>query len=307
MKNTFTFLIILLVCSCGDLETVVELDVPDHEPVLVLNSSINNQSEIKLFISHSIDAFGDMVPSCISDANVLLFENEIFVDSLFPDFQDPSYFSFIKDRVEDSILVYYYKSDIIPSLNNSYNLEVNHPVYPSVSASTRVPIGVDINLLQTTDSEFIKFNFYDEPSQTNYYELKVYVEGTKEYNGEIVTYRERLEFGSNDLSFPGDIPFDGYTFYGRKVIFDDALFNGTQKQISIEIVDEEYIPNSTDSIYFEFTELSTEAYNYYSSRNSQIEDGAVGIFGGEVIPVYSNVENGLGVFISFNTQNIYLD
>ena len=307
MKNTFTFLIILLVCSCVDLETEVELDVPDHEPVLVLNSNSNNQSEIKLFISHSIDAFGDMVPSCISDANVLLFENEIFVDSLFPDFQDPSYFSFIKDRVEDSILVYYYKSDIIPSLNNSYNLEVNHPVYPSVSASTRVPIGVDINLLQTTDSEFIKFNFYDEPSQTNYYELKVYVEGTKEYNGEIVTYRERLEFGSNDLSFPGDIPFDGYTFYGRKVIFDDALFNGTQKQISIEIVDEEYIPNSTDSIYFEFTELSTEAYNYYSSRNSQIEDGAVGIFGGEVIPVYSNVENGLGVFISFNTQNIYLD
>jgi hypothetical protein len=176
-------------------------------------------------------------------------------------------------------------------------------MYPSVNASTTIPNGVEIELLQSNNPLEIKFNFNDDPAKENFYELKLMARFTKEFDGEVFTFTERIEFASNDLSFPGEFPIDGYSFYGSKVFFEDAIFNGSQKQISIEIV-EDFLLQESDSVYFQFSELSSEAYSYYNSRNSQIEGGAAGIFGGEVTPVFSNVENGLGIFISTNSQSV---
>ncbi|MEJ6734895.1 MAG: DUF4249 domain-containing protein [Flavobacteriales bacterium] len=308
MKNSFIIILsAIMLYSCSDLETVIDLDVPVLDPVLVLNSSVRSDSEIKVFVSHSLDAFGNMVPSNIDDATVLLFEDNQFVDSLYADLSDPNYYPFYSsdDRTIDSVLVYYYKSDVIADPNKSYRLEASHPMYPSVIASTTIPNGVEIELLQSFNPQEIKFNFNDDPSKENFYELKLMARFTKEFEGEVITFTERVEFASNDLSFPSSIPFEGFSFYGRKVFFDDAIFNGSQKQISIEIVDDfDLFAEESDSIYFQFTELSSEAFSYYKSRNSQIEGGAAGIFGGEVTPVFSNVENGLGAFFSVNSQNV---
>ena len=56
----------------------------------------------------------------------------------------------------------------------------------------------------------------------------------------------------------------------------------------------------------EFSTFSDDTYSYYNSLGDHSEKGELGIFGGEVIPVYSNVENGLGVLISINAQQVYL-
>ncbi len=60
-------------------------------------------------------------------------------------------------------------------------------------------------------------------------------------------YSGRLEMMSNDPSFPGGIPFEGYTFEGSQVVFTDDLFNGQEKNISIDV-------ESEDFIYTNFTE-----------------------------------------------------
>lgn len=305
MKNLFIIILsTILLYSCSDLETIIDLDVPENNPVIVVNSSVQADSNIKVFVSHSLDAFGTNIPSNIDDATVLLYEDNQFVDSLFTDFSDSNYLNYLNRRAVDSVLIYYYKTDVEAIANKSYRLEVSHPLYPSVSGSTTIPNGVDITVLPSINDEQVKFSFNDDPSLENFYELKVFAEGFKEYEGEIISYKERLEFASNDVSFPGEIPFDGFTFYGRKVVFDDALFNGSEKQISFEIVSDyfEDIIGENNTFYFQFTELSSEAFSYYNTRNSQVEDGAAGIFGGEVIPVFSNIDNGLGVFHSKNSQ-----
>ena len=56
----------------------------------------------------------------------------------------------------------------------------------------------------------------------------------------------------------------------------------------------------------QFSTFSDDTYSYYNSLGSHSDKGEIGLFGGEVIPVYSNVENGLGVLISVNAQNIQL-
>ena len=110
---------------------------------------------------------------------------------------------------------------------------------------------------------------------------------------------------SNDPSFPSEIPFEGYTFEGDNVVFTDALFNGQQKTITLDVIsDLKYA--DCDTIIIQFSTFSDDTYSYYNSLGDHSEKGELSIFGGEVIPVYSNVENGLGVLISINAQQIYL-
>ena len=73
-------------------------------------------------------------------------------------------------------------------------------------------------------------------------------------------------------------------------------FSGVLK--SLELI--EQITN------FFFSVFSSDTYSYYNSLDNHRDKGPIGIFGGEVIPVYSNVENGLGSIISTNSQIIQI-
>ena len=143
----------------------------------------------------------------------------------------------------------------------------------------------------------------------NYYRLELFSSCTKQWEefGSIQTidFSGDTEFMSNDPSFPTDIPFEGYTFMGDNVVFSDALFNGQQKTIKLD-VQSAFKYAECDTVMIKFTTFSDDTYSYYSSLGDHSDKGELGLFGGEVIPVYSNVENGLGVLISNNAQKIYL-
>ncbi len=318
MKNIIYPILLssLLIVSC-DMETVIDLDIPSHEPVLVLNGLLDTDTNAQVVISHSVGAFSAAIPSFINDANVLLYKNnELIGISLLPDLENLAYVNYIDDSQNvDSLAMYYYKSDYKPEKNENYRIEVNHSDYPSISAETYIPD--DINLynidIDTTSSEEkigFNFSFDDNASQQNYYRLKLFSSCKKEWendDGDIeeLNFRGDTRFMSNDPSFPSEIPFEGYTFEGDNVVFTDALFNGQQKTITLDVIsDLKYA--DCDTIIIQFSTFSDDTYSYYNSLGDHSEKGELSVFGGEVIPVYSNVENGLGVLISTNAQQIYL-
>ena len=315
-KITLSLLFSFLLFSCEDMETVVNLDIPPHTPVLVLNSIIDTDSEVRVLVSHSVGAFEQIIPSCITDAEVLLFENNQFVDTLMVDLINTDSVYYFNSLGESQILMNYYTSDIIPNSGSTYSVEVNHPNYESITASTYVPEDVIIYNIQidtVTDAEKIGFifSFNDNGGQQNYYRLKIFSSCMKTFideDGDTLDYgySGRLEMMSNDPSFPGGIPFEGYTFEGSQVVFTDDLFNGQEKNISIDVESEGFRYSDCDTITIQFSTFSDDTYSYYNSLGDHSEKGELGLFGGEVIPVYSNVENGLGVLISVNAQNIQL-
>ena len=111
---------------------------------------------------------------------------------------------------------------------------------------------------------------------------------------------------SNDPSFPVNDIFSGYTFVDDEVIFSDALFNGLEKNISIDIFYEDFKFGDCDTVNFEFSTFSNDAYTYFNSLDNQRQGGLADIFGGEVVPVYTNITNGLGILISRNVQKVYI-
>ena len=316
-KITLSLLFSFLLFSCEDMETVVNLDIPPHTPVLVLNSIIDTDSEVRVLVSHSVGAFEQIIPSCITDAEVLLFENNQFVDTLMVDLINTDSVYYFNSLGESQILMNYYTSDIIPNSGSTYSVEVNHPNYESITASTYVPEDVIIYNIQidtVTDDEKIgfSFSFNDDGIQQNSYRLKIFSSCMKiklDQYGDTLFYQEfsgRSEMMSNDPSFPGGIPFEGYTFEGSQVVFTDDLFNGQEKNISIDVESEDFRYSDCDTVTIQFSTFSDDTYSYYNSLGDHSEKGELGLFGGEVIPVYSNVENGLGVLISVNAQNIQL-
>ena len=293
------------------MQTVINLEIPPHKPVLVVNGLLETDNNVQLVIAHSVGAFSDVTPSFINDADVALYKDGSFIDSLIPDMTEQVYASYTNDNGNiDSLLMYYYKSNYIPEKDANYRIEVNHTNYPSISAETYIPddiilYNLDVDTTSNEEKIGFAFSFEDNVSRQNYYRLRLYGSCKKISEKDDEWDRGYLVMKSNDPSFPGDIPWDGYTFIGDKVVFSDDLFNGQSKTITLD-VEGKFRYADCDTIIIEFATFSDDTYSYYNSLGDHREKGELGIFGGEVIPVYSNVENGLGILISTNAQQIYL-
>ena len=307
-------LFILVFFSC-DMQTVIDLDIPPHEPVLVLNGMLDTDTNVQVVLSHSVGAFSNNNPSFINDANVILYKDNDSLCTLVPDMTEQVYVYVIDNSSNiDSLPMYYYKNEYIPEKNTNYRIEVSHTNYNSISAETYIPndiilYNIDIDTTSHEDRIGLTFSFDDSDSGPNSYRLELFSSCTKEWEeyGYIETFdfNGDAEFMSNDPSFPGGIPFEGYTFQGDNVVFTDALFNGQQKTITLD-VQSDFKYAECDTVMIKFATFSDDTYSYYKSLGDHSEKGELGLFGGEVIPVYSNVENGLGVLISINAQRIYL-
>ena len=312
MKNIISFFLFVsfFIISC-DMETVIDLDIPPHESVLVLNGLLDTDTNAQVIVSHSVGAFSNTVPSFINNASVLLYKDNQIITSLLPDITNLVYVHYTDDNYNtDSLQMYYYKSDYIPEKDATYRVEVNHSDYTSISAETYIPddiilYNIDVDTTSNEEKIGFTFSFDDNANQQNYYQLRLYGSCEKNYEKDDEWDRAYLVMMSNDPSFPGDIPWEGYTFIGDEVIFTDDLFNGQSKTITLD-VEAKFEYADCDTVIIEFSTFSDDTYSYYNSLGNHSEKGELGIFGGEVIPVYSNVENGLGVLISTNAQQIYL-
>ena len=79
--------------------------------------------------------------------------------------------------------------------------------------------------------------------------------------------------------------------------------SGQEKNIMLDIDSKGWRYENCDTVRIQFSIFSSDTYSYYNSLNNHRQ---ISIFGGEVIPVYSNVENGLGSLISINDQILQL-
>ena len=321
MKNLNLLFLTSIICfqSCGELETVIDIDIPNHESVLVLNGRLDTDTNVQVLVSSSVGAFDNSNPSMVNDANVILFENGVEIETLTLD-TDNTYEMYLNDGswINDMnaiIDMNYYVSNYVPKEDKTYKIEVKHPNFNNIDASTYIPDDMFIyNLVidSTSNSDKInfEFSFDDEANIENYYSISLKVSCSKVFEDEYgyfdeYNYGGRVEMNSNDPSFPSN-SFDflngGYRFQGERAVFNDALFNGQEKRISVDVLTEEFKYSQCDTIKFIFSTFSNDSYRYYNSLSEQRVSGELDIFGGEVVPVFTNINNGLGILLSKNAQ-----
>ena len=286
--------IILLLTSC-----IKEVDyyAPSFTPQLVLSSIINPDSLIKAHVGKTI-AITDTSSAIVENASVFLFENGVPIDTLV--YQSDGW----------------YFSHVYPQAGFSYSLETNHPVFSSVSSECSVPPPPQIDSLFFTVGESLdqeglpltrfKLRLDDPDPNINFYQLILYSGNPLDPIIQPMPSTRIIQL--DDPTLIADANWD---YAPSTLFFSDALFNGMNGEVSFNLKWGGY-PSAGDSPYYiELRNISSSYYQYLKSwsvhrfnQNStqNTRDPLTLLFQGDPVELYTNVNNGYGIFGAYNQK-----
>ena len=279
-KIIIKFLLLILFTNC---EKEVEIDLPKHQPELVLNCLFSQDAVFKVHLSKTAPILNDF-PVIVREAIVQLYENELFIEEL---------------TFDGNI----YTSTILPKTNKNYHIKVNTPEFENITAYDYTPskpnlISVAFNENAYTDEEGyemgqLTIEFKDNPNKKNYYEIVFFV---KDNNSFFTPYYDEK---NND---PVLLNEEILAYEPESLMFSDELFNGTAYTLKINsgnLFDSNDEPSELNFIFRHITE------NYYKYKKrlilhkyNQEHDVWDGV--GEPISMYTNIENGYGIFAGYS-------
>lgn len=326
MKTT-TPVIVLLFITLTACVKVIEEDFFDIEPKIVINSYFCQGEPIKVFISKSFSPFFDTRPELIKQADVKLFEDNSFVGYL--DFQIFYYDHKNIELIYNNDTIYSYShfpldscfanTEIVPAAGHKYRIEVKVDGFDEVSAESFIPEIVPIDNLNKKLKHFTDNHSYSEkgipyyeiifndPQKTNNYLFSLY--GFQKHAMVKRNYQLPVPFSSDDPVvgyYENDLNNDAPIL----MLFSDQLFNGSKYSLVMEINEYILFQNSQIShldsieITFALNNLSVEMNQYLlslqESRNQN--DNPLS----EPVSVFTNIENGLGVFVGYSRSEYSL-
>ena len=274
MKRFFySIIIVISFVSCDNLQTVIDVDLPPHEPKLVVNSVNEVGEKWKAYVSVSQAPLSNSDFVFLNDALVLLIDGETTLDTLT--FNTP------KNRYESSLIV---------NEGTNFEIRVSHSKYNTLNAALfpfQKVLLKSIEELQNISSETTSLKFtIDDPHSTNYYmiNLKAYYSqdafDTTDIGENYYSEMEKIYFDSDDPSL------NKGQFSRGKVLFDDKLFNGTTKEFNLLF--DSYISIKADSILLNLWSVDYAFYNYFTTKITQSNTGNNPIFNSEPVNVYNS-------------------
>jgi hypothetical protein len=259
-------------------ETVVELDLPDHTPKLVVNSVFNPDSLFTVDLSSSQSVFSDSAYGPVTDATVQVYQGG---QHLF-------------DLAHKGAGIY--KADQKPETLQHYTLRISAPGHAPVKAASYVPAAPLLRDLKTArvpatadrDAGIrLSFVLDDTPGQDNYYYIQAYTPDTDHINGG--AYNRALSIQFNTTIKP-EFAMENRWF------FSDKLFNG--QKLPLELLLES---NQREVRHVQIAHITKEYYDYVRTLEKQSYRDNFGIL---LIPVANNIEQGMGLFAGYNSVTV---
>lgn len=299
MKNIFLFFLIgtsLFQSSCEGV--IVDIEIPEHEPVLAAYCFINvDDSTVKVFVQ---------VSQAILDST-----NKRFVDNATVEiYKNGTLWQEINTKIIEASTgeIHYEKSLNQPisaeGYGDSYELRVSAPGFETVTATQIMPkpkqaTGIQ-HLRQVTNDfgEIIdnsRITIDDAPNEENYYKITLDIFEIGTINSNDTVYEAR-SIGGQALANTESI---SNAFNG--VVITDKLFDGQRfiadvgsspSGSSHNVVDEPITYSGTLELYLMAITRAEYLYqkSLYSYSNAQANPFA------EPTLIYSNMSSGLGMF-----------
>ena len=287
------YLILIVAFIYISCEKVIPFEGDVNIPKLVINSIFQSDSTFKVHVSSSRSVIDTVSFQNIEDAVVTIKdENENIIESL----------NYVANG--------FYIGQTFPQENQTYTLQVTHPNYTNITSSDSLPSPITINSVDTSsiidpingDRLQITMNFNDPESSQNYYLIETY--SVNEYfvikNSDTTEYE--LDTTKQFMVLTDEVFQNGGSPWREQGLFNDLLFNGQNKSLEIEIPN--YNETGNEFGYqWSYKTLSLRLYlhniskSYYYYRTSlELYQSASGNPFAQPVQVYSNVENGFGVF-----------
>ncbi len=291
MKKLFFLLSVSLIyISC---EKVIPFEGDVNTPKLVINSVFESDSTFKVHVSSSRSVIDTSSFENIVDAVVTIKDGNGNVI-----------------EVLNHVVNGFYKGLVLPEENTTYILEVNHPNYAKITASDSLPSPIIINSVDTStildpingNRLRISMNFDDPENNQNYYLLETYSVNEYLIVENLDTIEYELDTTKQFMVLTDEVFQNGGSPWRDQGLFNDLLFNGQNKTLEIEIPNENW-SGSEDGYDWSYKTLTLRLYlhnitiSYYYYRTSlELFQNASGNPFAQPVQVYSNIENGFGVF-----------
>ncbi|GHU61517.1 hypothetical protein FACS1894123_00980 [Bacteroidia bacterium] len=281
MKQFCYFILLILFTSCT---SDADFNIPANREKLVLNSWINPDKPISVDISASVPIAQGYYPE-IKDATVLLYENDVFIDTL----------TYMGDRK--------YEIDYIPQAGAAYSLVVDAPGYKQIRATDIVPAltmkaenvtGFSYEYPTISKGGYIMgrldFDLTDDSeTEVNYYEISVL--NKQSWNGYVIWHVLYYWVSNEVVSRPEDAP------YPNSLLFTNKVFQGKTVHFSIFVAKEPYIKiRKISPAYYEYKN-AWYLHDYYKTWRTGDDDD---YFKGDPIKMFTNVEGGYGIFAAYS-------
>lgn len=291
MKKLFFLLSVSLIyISC---EKVIPFEGDVNTPKLVINSVFESDSTFKVHVSSSRSVIDTSSFENIDDAVVTIKDGNGNVI-----------------EVLNHVVNGFYKGQVLPEESTTYILEVNHPNYAKITASDSLPSPIIINSVDTStildpingNRLRISMNFDDPENNQNYYLLETYSVNEYLIVENLDTIEYELDTTKQFMVLTDEVFQNGGSPWRDQGLFNDLLFNGQNKTLEIEIPNENW-SGSEDGYDWSYKTLTLRLYlhnitiSYYYYRTSlELFQNASGNPFAQPVQVYSNIENGFGVF-----------
>lgn len=287
----YFILLISVLVSC---EKEVHIPIEYTQPKLVVNGLFNTDSLWDIEVSASKYIYDAAAIPLINDAQVTITNSA--GNSILLTNQGNGIYASLTER---------------PEPGEVYSIEVSHSDYDNVSSSNQLPGEINIAHIDWDQQAIVAGDFYrridisfqDSPDK-DFYMVRVkgifweyiYNEETWEIeDSTLIVYP--IEFFSQNAALDNS----SFKITPTSISFTDEIFNGSLFTFDI-LIDDFYFSGEKmkiQSIYISMSKISQEYYWYETSYQAYLS-AQYNLFA-QPVQVYTNIENGLGIFAGYST------
>jgi hypothetical protein len=298
LKKILAASALTVMLSC---EKDITVDAPQHEVKLVVNSITGMNMPFTAIVGKTAGILDLTTPESylVSNAVVLLYENNVVKDTL---------------EFNPTTNRYHAKNKTIAKAGFSYRLTATAPGFNTAEAETTMPANIIIesisrrlNVRADADSNMydeVKIRFTDDAATSNYYMVKF----TRPFNNRgDIHYEDMYCMRSLDTDIDRRTDVDPILFedcIDREFMMTDKRFKGPVKELIVFIRNHELEPVSDTVVnrqykaVAELKNITADQYNYRKS-NGAYHDSEDNPFA-EPVLVFTNIQNGYGLFSTYN-------
>ncbi len=294
----FTFILFTICIQACTKE--VELDLPQHNSMIVVNSVFNNDSLLTVHISKSNGMFQNSRP-WVESAIIKLYQNDELIETneLIP---------------TDSGL---YISNFVAQESNSYKLEISSSGLNSIECKDLLPTKPILGSISFKDSIYVdedrfpisqaRILIHDSFNKKNFYEVKfklkyILPDESKYRITDAISYRK-----NSDIVLQNENILD---YYPKTLVFSDELFNGQDYNMHIDFAGPISITAYNGQMEHQgydftlivyFRSISENYYKYKKQLTKHLynQEGDIWEGVGDPIQMYTNIDGGYGIFAGY--------
>jgi hypothetical protein len=292
--SSITLLFSVIVFSACD-PISIGADIPDQSAKICINGIFRPDSTWVVHLTRGkyiLDSDADASPNSkyvpLDNATITIYEGNETIPLEHFDFLFSNYF-------EGG---WYRNTSKKPHLGKTYTIKASMPGLGEATATATIPQPVQIEKIETVsiipdETGVISIDVYikDPEGVPNYYQLFQAGTNTPHNEWEIKTQDSRYS-----------ISYDDSPLYGNQSSFKPAIFNdvgmdGQLLKIPVTVFKDQ-------SVTIQLRSISKEYYQYYTSNFRQSFSDQTTL--AQAVYVFSNIENGFGIFAGYSQSEYKL-